>query len=109
MLKKDDRRAKRNQREARESMAERICRCMDLPCDMANGSLVEIRGRGSVSVCGCKKILLYSHDRIELEGKDFDTVIAGKKLEFTGFGDKCAEVCGLIDRVEFKRRGEDCL
>ncbi len=99
---------KKREKEDRQSLSERLCRCMDLPCDMANGSLIEIRGRGSVSVCGCRKILLYSHDRIELEGKDFDTVITGKKLEFTGFGDKSAELCGLVDRIEFKRRNGDC-
>ncbi|MBO5280676.1 MAG: YabP/YqfC family sporulation protein [Clostridia bacterium] len=109
MLKKSGERSKRYQKQNKESVAEKLCRCMDLPSDLANGNLVEIRGRGSVSVCGCRKILLYSHDRIELEGKEFDTVIVGKRLEFTGFGDKCAEVCGLVDRIEFRRRDEGCL
>lgn len=99
---------KKREKDDGQTLSERLCRCMDLPCDMANGSLVEIRGRGSVSVCGCRKILLYSHDKIELESKDFDTVIIGKKLEFTGFGDKSAEICGLVDRIEFKRRNGGC-
>ncbi len=100
---------KKREKEDRQTLGEMLCRRMDFPCDMANGNLIEIRGRGSVSVCGCRRILLYSHDRIELEGKDFDTIIIGKKLEFTGFGDKSAELCGLVDRIEFRRRGAVCL
>ena len=99
---------KKREKEDRQTLTERLCQCMGLPADLANGSLIEIRGRGSVSVCGCRKILLYSSGRIELEGKDFDTVIIGKRLEFTGFGDKCAELCGLVDRIEFVRRGGGC-
>ncbi len=94
----------------RASLGEKICRCMDFPSDMAGGGLVEVRGRGNATVCGCNRILHYSSERIELECKDFDTVIIGKRLEFTGFGDRSAELCGLIDRVEFKRRHEgNCL
>lgn len=100
---------KKKQKEDRPTLGERLCQCMDFPADMASGSLVEIRGRGNATVCGCKKILLYTPERIELEGKDFDTVIVGKKLEFTGFGDKSAELCGLIDKIEFRRRSEKCL
>ncbi len=100
---------KNKPKEDKQTLRERLCQCMDFPADMANGSLVEVRGRGGATVCGCRKILLYTSERIELEGKDFDTVIVGKKLEFTGFGDKSAELCGLIDKIEFRRRGESCL
>ena len=99
---------KKRIKEERQTITERLCQCMELPSDMANGSLIEIRGRGSVSICGCRKILHYSREKIELEGKDFDTVIIGKRLEFTGFGDKCAELCGLVDRIEFRRRDGGC-
>ncbi len=100
---------KKSERPQKATFTERLCRCVDFPADMANGSIVEVRGRGNATVCGCRRILLYSDERIELEGKDFDTVITGKKLEFTGFGDKSAEMRGLIDRIEFRRRGSGCL
>ena len=62
---------KKRTKEERQTITERLCQCMELPSDMANGSLIEIRGRGSVSICGCRKILHYSREKIELEGKDF--------------------------------------
>ena len=71
-----------------------------LPSDALAGNFrLEMRGRNSLMIFGCKKILEYFPKRISVETKDFQITVIGERLICTTFhqGTVCIEgfVCGI--------------
>ena len=46
---------------------QRLCSRLDIPPDLFNGIFVEMRGRTSVVVHGCREILLYTPEELDTE------------------------------------------
>ena len=90
-------REKEQNREGRESVRERIWRALDLLPDVFPGeSLVEIRGRGLMSVSGCRGILDYTPERIRLSLKHGSLLVEGERLVCTSY---LAEAVGIDGRI----------
>ena len=54
---------------------------LDIPSDIMSGGMrVELRGRNSMTVHGCRKILGYSPDRIILQMKNCVIEVRGSRL-----------------------------
>lgn len=73
-----------------------------LPSDALAGDFrLEIRGRNSVIVCGCKRIQKYSPVEIILSAKDFDVAIVGERLTCTAYHEGAICVEGYVTKVKF--------
>lgn len=93
--------------EGRESLRERICRGLDIEPDVfPNESMVEIRGRGSMIVRGCGRILLYTPDEIRLEMGESEITVWGERLVCTSYYLGAVGIDGRINGVNFKEVGK---
>ncbi len=87
-------------------LRERLCRALDLCPDVAGGeSMVEIRGRGRVTVSGCGTILTYRSDCIRLALDRGCLRIEGAGLICTSYFLGAVTVDGRISLVVFEEDG----
>ena len=83
--------------------SERICRALDIEPDaLPNSSLVEIRGRGAVSVSGGGKILTYTDEEIRIALKKGAVAIHGRHLICASFCAGKVRIEGRIKSVKFE-------
>ena len=93
----------KEEREERENLRERLCRHLDIPPDFFGGeSLVEIRGRGSVTVKGGGRILLYTPEEIRIALAKSVLSIGGEGLVCTSYYPGAIGVEGRIFQVSFE-------
>jgi hypothetical protein len=64
--------------------------------------LIVMRGQGSATVYGCRKILHYSPERITLQSGGRVVILEGRALICTAFSCGSATVCGRICGVFFE-------
>ena len=87
----------------KERLGERICRALDLPPDVLPGeSLVEIRGRGLLTVSGCRGISEYTPERIALSLKRGRLLVEGRGLGCASYLAGAVSIDGRIDSVHFE-------
>ena len=97
----------RNQPNENEGLRERLCRRLDLPPDLlSSDGLVELRGRGSVTVRGGGKILLYTPEKIRIAMPRCILSIVGERLVCTSYFQGAVRVDGRIGGVFFEEGGE---
>lgn len=90
-------------REEKAGLREKLCQRLDIPPDLLPGAgLVEIRGRNSVSVRGCGKILVYTPEEIRIGLRKGSLLIVGKRLICTSYHAGAVGIDGWIDRVSFE-------
>lgn len=86
----------------RGTLSERICRALDIKPDAAfGGSLIEIRGRGSITVRGGGRILKYTENEIRLELRKSVLSVCGKRLVCITYYAGAVGIEGRIDSVCF--------
>ncbi|MBO5939181.1 MAG: YabP/YqfC family sporulation protein [Clostridia bacterium] len=94
-------------REGGENVRDRISRRLDLLPDLlGKEGLVEIRGRGSVTVRGGGKILLYTPEEIRISMPRCVLSISGEELVCTSYFQGAVGVDGRIGGVFFEEVGE---
>ena len=77
------------------------CEC-DIPGELTSGGCyVEIRGRNSVKVRGCRKIVVYTPVKVVLKMKRDLLSVCGKKLRCVTYLAGAISVEGIIDSVSF--------
>ena len=87
----------------RESLSEKITKRLDIAPDiLPGGSLVAIRGRNSVNVCGSTGITLYTPDKIRLSLKSGALCIYGLRLVCTSYNAEELRIDGKIISVSFE-------
>ena len=97
----DSKKAKKQKR----PLMERLAVENDVPPELLSGGcFVEIRGRYSVVVRGCRRILVYSDTRVVLKMRRDIIAVEGKRLTCISYLAGAVSVEGLIDKVEFVRR-----
>ena len=80
---------------------------LDFPPDVLQGGmLVDVRGRHSVAVHGCRRILYYGSEAIHLGMKDCVVRITGARLVCTSYLAGAVGVEGRIDSVCFATEEE---
>ena len=73
-----------------------------LPSDALTGDFrLEIRGRNSAIVCGCRKILKYEPQNVVLSAKGFNVAIFGERLICTAYHEGAVCIEGYIIGVQF--------
>ena len=79
------------------------CEC-DIPGELVSGGCyVEIRGRNSVKVRGCRRIVVYSPVKVVLKMKRELLCVSGKRLSCVTYLAGAVSVEGIIDSVSFLR------
>ena len=84
-------------------LRERVNRALDIPPDVFGGeSLIELRGRNSVSIGGGGRILLYTPEEIRIELKRGCVSIVGKRLGCTSYHAGSVGIDGYICEIRFE-------
>ena len=94
-------------KDRRAPIIERICRAIDvLPESVSHTPCVEIHGRSLIKIRDGGKILLYTHEKIEIElPRTRDTLtVTGKNLTCAFYNMGAVGIEGLIDAVSFVER-----
>ncbi len=74
---------------------------------IAGDVYIEMRGKNSLLVKGCKRILGYSPEAVELEIKKDKLRVKGKRLVCTSFHSGSVSVEGVIDSLAFCTEEEE--
>jgi len=107
MIKKGERALREKQKKNKEkrTLAERLAIDVDMPPELLSGGcFIEIRGRNSVVVRGCRRILTYSETKVSLRLKRETVEVTGKRLTCISYLAGAVSVAGYIDSVSFLRR-----
>ena len=97
-----------NDKNKKRPLLERLAVDHDVPPELLSGGcFIEIRGRNSVVVRGCRRILTYSESRVALKMKKDVVVIEGKRLTCLSYLAGAVSVEGLIDSVGFLRGNKE--
>ena len=92
----------------RISISEKLNRHLDITPDvLPYGSLIELRGRNSLSVTGCGKILTYTPEQIRVALKKDDLLVSGKRLLCTSYHKGEIGIDGVIDCVRFCKKEDN--
>ena len=91
-----------NKSDKKASIIEFLSVKASLPSDALAGDFrLEIRGRNSVIVCGCRRIQKYTPTEIMLSAKDFDVKIIGERLTCTAYHEGAICLEGNVTGVTF--------
>ena len=82
------------------TMLERLYLKLDIPPDIINDMVIEVRGRTNVRIHGCREILIYTTDKIKLQLSECVLQILGKDLYCTSYGSGNMEIDGVIFAIE---------
>ena len=89
----------------KRTLAERLAIDMDVPPELLSGGcFIEIRGRNSVVVRGCRRILTYSETKVSLKLRRESVEITGKRLTCISYLAGAVAVEGYIDAVTFLKK-----
>ena len=85
----------------RRGFVELLTQKTALPSDLIAGDFcLEIRGRGTLFMRGCRRILKYSPEEMIMAAKGFDVDIKGRRLVCTSYHDGTVTIDGMIVSVE---------
>ena len=105
---KGERALKENKKKERRTLAERLAVDCDIPPELASGGcFIEIHGRNSVVVRGCRRILTYTDSNVALKMKKDIVEVSGKRLTCISYLAGAVSVEGLVDSVSFLKKEED--
>ena len=100
--------SKSREKENKRGFIEYLSVKAELPSDTLSGNLrIELRGKNSVFVGGCRRILSYSPLLIVLEVKGDKIRIKGKRLICTSYHADAVSIEGLITSVCFDGEEDD--
>ena len=110
MIEKDRRKTEREGAERKNELplGEWLSLKLDIPSDIMSGGMrVELRGRNSMTVHGCRKILGYSPDRIILQMKDCIIEVCGACLVCISYLAGAVGIEGRICAVTLEDGGDE--
>ena len=85
---------------------EKLYKTLDIERE-EGGSMIEIRGRSSMSVAGCERIVVYRSDLIRLALCVGEVSVTGERLVCSSYCGGGVRIEGDIMAVAFSE-GEDC-
>ena len=73
-----------------------------LPSDALLGEMrIELRGRNTLFMQGCRRILKYSPEEMIMAAKGFSISVKGERLVCSTYHDGVVSIDGIISGVEF--------
>lgn len=86
----------------KEKLPGKLAKWLDIPESVLRaGCYLEMRGRNSVRLMGCRKILMYTPECITLGLGRGCVSFYGRRLVCTSYHAGSVEIDGVIDRVDF--------
>lgn len=79
----------------------------ELPSDLVGGFRAELRGRNTLFLQGCLRILKYSPEEMILAAKGFCVSVKGERLICSAFHDGTVTVDGLVRALSLEDGGEE--
>ena len=86
------------------SFLQKLYSKLDIPPDIINGIFVEIRGKSSVCIHGCRDILLYTPNEVKVKMSGCILSIKGGDLYCNAYHSGSAEIDGVINSVSFEEK-----
>lgn len=87
---------------ARPTLSERISVGLDIPADLLDGGIrLEMRGRHSLYVHGCRRILDFTPSRVTLALKGCTLTVCGCRLICTSYLAGAVGIEGCIGGISF--------
>lgn len=96
----------RDRKEEKKSVRERIRHALELEDMTCGGDMLELRGKGDLTVRGCRAILLYSEKEISLRLNKYVLTIKGESLYCSSYYECAVRVEGTILSLEILEGGE---
>ena len=91
----------------KRTVVERLVGDYDLPPELlCGGCFIEIRGRNSVTVRGCRRIVRYTPESVVLRMHKNTVEVTGKRLTCITYLAGAVIVEGMVDSVGFVKGGE---
>ena len=85
------------------SFRERMCHSLDIQPDVfLGGTLIELRGRNSVTLKGCGKVTVYTDTEIRFSAYEGEVKISGRRLCCSSYCKGAAVVDGCIECVSLE-------
>ena len=85
------------------TIGARICKSLDIPPDLLpKGTLIEIRGRSSLTLTGGGRILEYTPNEIRIAVKGGAVCVRGGSLQCTSYHVGAISIDGMIVSVCFE-------
>ena len=82
---------------------ERVCSLLDIQPDVfIGGTLIELRGRNSVTLRGCGRVTVYTDTEIRFFSREGEVCIRGQRLCCSSYCKDTAVVDGNIIGVSFE-------
>ena len=104
-----EKRNKKCQSKSSLGIRQRFCQALDITPDiLPGGSYVEIRGRGSLLIRGCRKILKYSREEIVIATCRDVFSVRGESLTCISYLAGAVGIEGRIDGVDFCSERREC-
>ena len=93
---------KRKKDTEKRGLSEWLAVKLDIPADITEGGLrLDMRGRHTLTVHGCRKILDFNPDEVRLAVKDCVLTVKGKRLICTAYLAGAVGVEGYICGIAF--------
>lgn len=94
---------KRAEDEGKRSPLRALTSGMEQICGMLGDEMrIELRGRGEMFVCGCKRILSYTESEIELLTRDDILTVRGEGLTCASFHCSGLVIEGRVNSIELE-------
>ena len=98
----------RKENDRRPTLPEWLAVKLDIPADVTGDGLrLDMRGRHTLTVHGCRKIVEYRPDRVRLQMKSCYLLVRGCRLICVSYLAGAVELEGQIDGVCFENEEED--
>ena len=98
---------KKGSKQSKRTVVERLVGDHDLPPELLyGGCFIEMRGRNSVTVRGCRRIIRYTPESVVLKMRKDTLEVKGKRLTCITYLAGAVAVEGIVDSVGFVKRTE---
>ncbi|MBQ8207418.1 MAG: YabP/YqfC family sporulation protein [Clostridia bacterium] len=87
------------------SISEKLYKKFDFPAEIVSSCTLEITGRNEASICGCRRIAVFTPELIRLEMKDFDLIFEGDALNCPAYGGGRIVLAGIFKSITYEKRG----
>lgn len=90
------------QNKSKPPISEWLAVHFDIPADLSSGGLrLDLRGRNTLTVYGCRRIVDFSPTGIRLAMENCDLLVEGKRLTCTSYLAGAVGIEGCICRMAF--------
>lgn len=89
-------------RERRAAISSKVEKTLDMPVGvLSKAARMEVSGNRQVLIEGCRGIVRYDEDQIEVRTADGTVRFSGRELCMTSLNPACAVITGRLLSVEF--------